>query len=88
MPYNKINSSEPCFICFESLENSIDCVAHDNGGEKHPTHRKCIKAWIEASGDINCPACKIPTKMSNNFSKKEIVSAGVVLSVLVGGGLC
>jgi Ring finger domain len=82
--YNNIYSEEPCSICLESMEYS-DCIAHDKGGEKHPTHRKCIEAWIKSSGDFKCPVCKIPTEIDNFIIKFKInVLAGAKFGAFAG----
>lgn len=50
-------NTDSCPICYDPL-NTDSVVAHNNGGEKHPIHEKCIKQWMKFNQ--TCPCCKTP----------------------------
>lgn len=44
-----------CPLCFEVATG--DVFAHQNGGEEHPMHVKCLKQWLQTQSF--CPVCEI-----------------------------
>ena len=53
-----------CPYCLEKAEedNSEEWVAHSNGGDLHPIHRKCAAIWAKAH-EI-CMSCRAPLDTS------------------------
>jgi hypothetical protein len=53
-----------CSKCFSALGD--DAVAHENEGEFHPIHRKCLEIWIRAEQKRDqlpiCHDCGIPVE--------------------------
>lgn len=65
---SKVTSGE-CPIC--SLELGNDAIIHQDGGELHPAHRKCLKVWIKTQETSNqVPACPICRKNINSIESK------------------
>jgi len=60
-----------CSVCLSALGS--DAVAHQDGGEQHPIHRKCLEAWMTAQSQRNpipsCPTCHI--NLTSIESKKD-----------------
>ena len=54
-------AQDDCSICFSNLGD--DGVAHQNGGEQHPVHRRCLEIWSatqqQQNQHPNCPSCRI-----------------------------
>ncbi len=65
--FHTFNSKDTCPICYESMDNGKEVIAHDgDAGEKHPWHSECIKAWMQINP--TCPSCTIPLKTTNMVS--------------------
>ena len=72
----KYIETENCGICLEPLKEVDpttrlfnEVVGHEEGGELHPFHKKCLKLCIVK--DLNCPACRQPIHPMPILSTKE-----------------
>ena len=54
-----------CPYCLEKAEedNPEEWVAHSNGGDLHPVHRKCNAIWMESY--TNCMTCRVEVDISS-----------------------
>ena len=60
-----------CGICKEPLIKEV--VIHNDNGEKHPLHEKCVREWMKINP--SCPMCKVSIDPSSLFSwQDKIVS--------------
>ena len=62
------NPLDTCSICLMPLEKK-NVIFHDNQGEKHPIHKKCMEVWAKITPC--CPSCKQPANLSSLLSWKE-----------------
>jgi len=54
MAFRAVVAQGICPACFLDLGN--DAIAHANGGENHPLHRRCMQTWIDVQ-KIQAPIC-------------------------------
>lgn len=60
---SKVATDGDCPICFLELGN--DAIIHQDGGEFHPIHRKCLEVWLKTLNENVSPTCPICRKDIN-----------------------
>lgn len=84
--FNTFNTVNPtnCYICFEDLRTDVVC--HTDGGDLHPVHRKCIRAWAETQQ--MCPVCMVRIDVNSLYSRNDrvisMISAGLASALNKG----
>lgn len=68
-----------CF-CSESLQNGETIVEHNEGGEHHPVHLRCMLLWTERS--LTCPTCRRPIQITavNSLNQRALLLNAFVIS--------
>lgn len=60
--------SDLCGICKDPLSTGT-VIAHNNGGEKHPLHKRCLIDWSKFNP--SCPCCRAPIDADSLLSWKD-----------------
>jgi len=67
-------------ICLSGADKKQNILGHEDGGDKHPVHEKCLKQWLKIFP--SCPTCGTYVNINSVYSIKDRVIDEIKISLL------